>query len=96
MKKPAFAIILSYLFLFSISAQCLADVYGSGWYREIQFSIEHEDNVSRSYKDEDLVSDMYPQLVSVQGTWVNLEHPVDDLFYQKDELTKTAASEIDV
>lgn len=57
MKKRSFAIILSTLFLFSVSARCLGDVYGSGWYREVQISYEHEDNVSRSYKDEDQVSD---------------------------------------
>lgn len=57
MKKRSFTIILSFLFLLATSTQLRADVYGSGWYREIQLSYEHEDNVSRSYKNEDQVSD---------------------------------------
>jgi hypothetical protein len=35
-----------------------ADIYGSGYYGEIQLSVGHEDNVSRSYKDADVISDM--------------------------------------
>jgi len=34
-----------------------AEAYGSGWYGETQFSVGREDNISRSYKKEDLVSD---------------------------------------
>jgi hypothetical protein len=34
-----------------------AEAYGSGWYGETQLSVGHEDNISRSYKQEDLVSD---------------------------------------
>lgn len=34
-----------------------AEVYGSGWYRELQFSVSGEDNVPRSYKPEEQISD---------------------------------------
>lgn len=35
-----------------------AEVYGSGWYREVQLSIGQEDNVARSYKDIDRFDDV--------------------------------------
>ncbi len=62
MKKQPFAIFLSVLLLVFTSPGALAEAYGSGWYQEVQLSSEHEDNVSRSYKDEDLVSDLITTL----------------------------------
>ncbi len=79
MKKPMFAIFLSALFLSLPSSRALAEAYGSGWYGEVQFAIEHEDDVSRSYKSEDQVSDEissvslgggHSRKIDTSGQWV--------------------------
>jgi hypothetical protein len=59
MKNILFAIALS-LLVNPIATR--ADAYGSGWYGEIQAVVMHEDNVSRSFKDEDQVSDQVTSL----------------------------------
>lgn len=58
MKKGMFATFLCCTLSLTFSQHSLAEAYGSGWYGEMQISYEHEDNVSRSYKDEDQTSDL--------------------------------------
>ncbi|MEM7363665.1 MAG: hypothetical protein AAF525_06550 [Pseudomonadota bacterium] len=60
--KPRFRLPLIRLVTFWIIAQltphfAVAEIYGSGWYGELQLSAGHEDNLSRSYKDEDLLDE---------------------------------------
>jgi hypothetical protein len=57
MKHLRFAIFLLLVALPLVSPSSMADAYGSGWYQEFQFATGYEDNISRSYKDEDQVSD---------------------------------------
>ena len=79
MKKHSLAINLCFLLLSFSSTTVLAEAYGSGWYQELQLSAEHEDNVSRSYKKEDLVSDLissvsygggYSSKYKNKGQWI--------------------------
>ena len=35
-----------------------AEAYGSGWYRELQVTVGQEDNVARSYQDDDVFDDL--------------------------------------
>ena len=44
------------------SAYAFSAPYGSGWYGEFQFSLEHEDNISRAYLNVDRVDDMIASL----------------------------------
>ena len=45
------------LILLWCSQQASAEVYGSGWYRELQVVAGHEDNISRSFYSGDELSD---------------------------------------
>jgi hypothetical protein len=65
MKKRDFATVLSLFLLFAVP-DVNAAAYGSGWYGEVQAIALHEDNISRSFKDEDQVSDLISSL-SVGG-----------------------------
>ncbi len=56
MKTRYFAIVLSFLALGTQDAQ--AEAYGSGWYGEAQVVVLHEDNISRSFRREDQVSEL--------------------------------------
>ncbi len=52
-------ITVTVIFLLAISSgsPARAEAYGSGWYGELQVAYGHEDNISRSYKSVDQVSD---------------------------------------
>ncbi len=63
MKNILFAIVLSLLISPAVT---WAEAYGSGWYGEVQAVVMHEDNISRSFKAEDQVSDQVTSL-SVGG-----------------------------
>ena len=52
--KPTSHLIVSTLFLVACSSPVLAEAYGSGWYREIQATYGHEDNISRTYKSDEV------------------------------------------
>ena len=58
MKKGTFATFLCCTLSLAFSHYSLAEAYGSGWYGEMQFSYEREDNVNRTFKDEDQASDL--------------------------------------
>ena len=66
MKQLKFAIFLLLVALPFVTSLSKAETYGSGWYQEFQFATEYEDNISRSYKDEDQVSD-YIATISYGG-----------------------------
>jgi opacity protein-like surface antigen len=48
---------LGVLLLAPVAPAALAETYGSGWYRELQLAVGHEDNVSRSFQSADLTDD---------------------------------------
>ncbi|MDZ7685461.1 MAG: hypothetical protein U5O39_11055 [Gammaproteobacteria bacterium] len=62
MWRPALFALLAFE-LFS-PRMASAEIYGSGWYREVQLSVGHESNVPRSYKPTDETKDT---MVSAQA-----------------------------
>ncbi len=54
MSKRLGQFIVSGILLALMSSPALAEAYGSGWYGEIQASYGHEDNISRTYKSDEV------------------------------------------
>lgn len=52
-----------------LPAELTAAPYGSGWYGEVQAAVGHEDNISRSFMDSDVVSDEISSL-SIGGGYL--------------------------
>jgi hypothetical protein len=58
MKKKLFYYLCQVSLVLQFGLQfAWAEAYGSGWYRETQFSVVYVDNISRSYLNDDVVSD---------------------------------------
>ena len=57
MGKPLGQFIVSGVLLTAMSP-AFAEAYGSGWYGEIQASYGHEDNISRTYKSDEVTDEV--------------------------------------
>jgi len=58
MQKKLFYFLCQVVLVIQLGLQTAwAEAYGSGWYKEAQFSVAYVDNISRSYLKDDIVSD---------------------------------------